>query len=103
VFREYAYAERRFRQQLSVTRTERLFDRVWKVHRKNGASLKIAISNEYDLTADEVRTTRDRYGAFDILFHTNPYGRITTQAMSTAQELGIELVSSKTLPAVLRR
>jgi hypothetical protein len=94
VFKEYAYVERRLRQHRSVTNLDRLYDRVWRVHRGPGNTLNVAISNEYDLTADEVRTVHDRYAPFDILFHTNSMGRITNEAHGAAGELGIELVAS---------
>ncbi|TMJ19202.1 MAG: hypothetical protein E6G92_05210 [Alphaproteobacteria bacterium] len=103
VFREYAYVERRLRQHRSVTHITRLFDRVWRVQRGRGDVLDIAISNEYDLTADEVRTLWDRYGSFDALFHTNNLGRITTQAREAARDLEVELVESRGLSDLLRR
>ena len=94
VLKEYAYVERRLRQHRSVTSIERLYDRAWRVHRGSRSAINVATSNEYDLTADEVRTTHDRFGPFDILFHTNSMGRITDEAGAAAQELGIELVES---------
>jgi hypothetical protein len=94
VFGEYAYVERRLRQHRSVTNIDRLYDRVWRVHRGLKNTVNVAISNKYDLTADEVRTVRDRYAPFDILFHTNSMGRITNEAHGAAEELGIELVAS---------
>jgi hypothetical protein len=94
VFKEYAYVERRLQQHRLVTDIDRLYDRVWRVHRASRATLDVAISNAYDLTADEVRTAHDRYTPFDILFHTNTMGRITQEAHAAAQELGIELVTS---------
>ena len=94
VFKEYAYVERRLQQHRLVTNIERLYDRVWRVRRGPGSTLDVAISNEYDLTADEVRTAYDRHAPFDILFHTNTMGRITTEAHAAAQELGIDLVTS---------
>lgn len=36
----------------------------------------------------------NRYAPFDILFQTNPVGRITAEAHRAAQEIGIELISS---------
>ena len=101
VFKEYAYVERRLRQHRIVTKLDRLYDRVWRVHRKGGSALDIAISNEYDLTADEVRTIHDRYGSVDIIFHTNSMGRQTDGACIAAQELDIELVASGDLFARL--
>jgi hypothetical protein len=94
VFKEYAYVERRIRQHRRVTNIDRLYDRVWRVHRASRNTLDVAISNAYDLTADEVRTAHVRYAPFDLLFHTNIMGRITEEAHVAAQELGIELVTS---------
>lgn len=97
VFREHAYVERRLRQHRRVIAIDRLYDRVWRVHFGPDRSLVVAISDKYDLTADEVRTAHDRYAPFDILFHTNGLGRITNEAHVAAQELGIELITSNEL------
>jgi len=103
VFKEYAYVEQRLRQHRSVIRIDRLYDRVWQIHRNPGNPLNIAISNAYDLTADGVRTAYDNYAPFDILFHTNNMGRITQEAHAAAGELGIELIRSDELFERLRR
>jgi len=97
VFKEYEYVERRLRQHRAVNGVSRIYDRVWRVHRKAGDTLSVAISDKYDLTADEVRTLYDRYGHFDVLFHTNNMGRIVAKAVDVGTELGIDLISSKDL------
>lgn len=97
VFKEYAYVERRLRQHRKVTNIDRLFDRAWRVERDGLSSLIISISNEYDLTADEVRSSYDRYGPFDVFFHTNNLGRVTDEAQEAAEELDVEIIESGSL------
>jgi hypothetical protein len=42
--------------------------------------------NEYELSADHVRTARDRYGTFNAILKTN--GRITEAAIAAANSMG---------------
>jgi hypothetical protein len=47
--------------------------------------------SEYELTADHIRTARDRYGNFDVAVNTNPNGTITRSASDAANSMGIEI------------
>jgi len=44
--------------------------------------------NEYELSADHVRTAWDRYGTFNAILKTNPNGRITEAAIAAANSMG---------------
>jgi hypothetical protein len=45
--------------------------------------------NEYELTADHVRTARSRYGAFDAILINNPNGKATSAASDVAKGLRV--------------
>ena len=48
--------------------------------------------NEYELTADHIRTARDRYGSFDVVVNTNPNGSVTSAAAEAAKSMGVEIL-----------
>jgi hypothetical protein len=86
---EYKFVERGLNQHNRVSGLERRFDRVYQIHRHELPSLCFVMLNEYELTADHVRTARCRYGAFDAILINNPNGRATGGALETAQGIGI--------------
>jgi hypothetical protein len=90
--REIAFIERGLRQHDRVTGFEREYDKVFRVSRKGGLpDLTATMLNEYELTADHIRTARDRYGNFDVAVNTNPNGTITGSASDAAKSMGIEI------------
>ena len=54
--------------------------------------LKVAMLNEYELTADHLRIARDRYGQFSVAVITNPNGEATSSAKETAQTMGVQIL-----------
>ena len=48
----------------------------------------VVLANEYELTADHVRTARDRYGPFTDILITNPNGEPTSSSMQAAESMG---------------
>lgn len=89
VRKEYAFVERGLRQHNRVSGWDREFDRVYLVHRDELPPLRFVMLNEYELTADHVRTARDRYGAFDTVLINNPNGKPTGDAIELAKSMGI--------------
>jgi hypothetical protein len=87
--REYAFVERGLRQHNRVLRLAREFDRVYLVHRNELPPLRFVMLNEYELTADHVRTARSRYGVFDVVLLNNPNGEPTTGALEVAKEMRV--------------
>jgi hypothetical protein len=77
---EYDFVERGLRQHTRVLRLEREADRVYVVHRQSLAPVRFVMLNEHELTADHVRTARDRYGTLDAVLLNNPNGSWTTEA-----------------------
>lgn len=88
VNREFAFVERVFRQHSKITSFKREHDRKYIICRTNSDDLSIVLLNEYDLTADHVRTARDRYGTFSVILLTNPNGNWTESAQHAASSMG---------------
>ena len=95
VRKEYTFAERIFSQHSAVKSVERLFDRVYKLERHNQTAVTVALVNEYDVTADSVRTALERYGPFTDILANNPNCRFSPEAKQTAKNLGIILLPLK--------
>lgn len=92
VRREYEFIERIFDQHSAVVRVERIYDRVYRLYRRAKPSVEVALVNEYDLTADHVRTAWERYGPFSDILANNPNCRFSSEASAAAQELGVKLL-----------
>ena len=92
--RETEFVERGPRQHDRVSSFERVHDRLYRISRCNGLpDLTAAMLNEYELTADHLRTARDRYGRFSVAVITNPNGKATSSAEETARAMGCEILN----------
>lgn len=90
---EYRFAGRILRQFGKVAHVEREADRLWVLYRKDGLPpLRVVALNPYELTADHLRTARDRYGAFDVVFLNNPNGKATESGKAVAEDLGVPIL-----------
>jgi hypothetical protein len=90
--KEYLFVESNLSKHSKVSRLERLYDRVFKVHRIGGlSSLTVTLINSYELSAEEVRHARDKYGKFDVILKTNPNGNPTGRAYLAAEEIDAEI------------
>lgn len=94
---EIYFVERIFNQHSNVIIPERLSNRKYRVIRRNGGDLVVALSDAYDVTADVVRTVHTKQAPFDLLFRTNPYSRIAPTALEVAHSLGISMVNAAEL------
>jgi hypothetical protein len=90
--KETEFVERCLRQHDRVSSFERVYDRVYLIGRNGLPALTVAMLNEYELTADHLRTARDRYGRFSVAVITNPNGHPTTSAEEAAQTMGVEIL-----------
>ena len=89
---EYSFVERGLRQHGRVEHYERLFDRLFRIARCGLPDITAALVYEYELTAEHVRATRERYGACSIIVKTNPNGGVTSLASEVGKGLGIEIL-----------
>ena len=76
--KETEFVERGLRQHDRISSFERVHDRLYCISRNSLPDVTVAMLNEYELTADHLRTARDRYGKFSIAVITNPNGRATS-------------------------
>ena len=88
---EFGFVERGLRQHTNVSGLRRLYDRKYAIERPGLADVSVVLLNEYELTADHVRTARDRYGVFDSILITNPNGRSTGAADAAADSMGARI------------
>lgn len=89
--KETIFVERGLRQHSRVTGFDRVHDRLYRISRKDLPTLTVVILNEYELTADHLRTARDRYGDFSVAAITDPNGRATSAAWQAAETMGVEI------------
>ncbi len=89
---ETEFVERGLRQHNRISNFQRVYDRLYRISRNGLPDLKVAMLNEYELTADHLRTARDRYGQFSVAVITNPNGKATTSAEGAAETMGVEIL-----------
>lgn len=99
---ERQFVDRMLDQHRNVAAWERISDRAYRVFRAVGSDLIIAMSQEYELTADAVRDAYARLAPFDILLKTNPYGRTSAQGRAAAAKLEIGIADSDSLYDMLK-
>lgn len=90
--KETEFVERGLRQHNRISKFERVHDRLYHIRRNNLSDLTVVMLNEYELTADHLRTARERYGQFSIAVITNPNGSPTTSAEQAGQTMGVEIL-----------
>jgi hypothetical protein len=90
--KETEFVERGLRQHNRISSFERVYDRLYRISRNGLPDLTVAMLNEYELTADHLRTARDRYGQFSVAVITDPNGRATSSAEEAAQTMGVEIL-----------
>lgn len=100
---EYYFVERIIDQHRNVVLRKRLSDRVYRISRRVGPELVIAMTQAYEVTADVVRTAYADHAPFDVLLKTNPYGRISVQGREVSEKLGVRVVDEEQLHQVLAR
>ena len=84
------FFEKAIRNHSKVHRVTRLYDAVFVAHRGARDSLTIALVEAYNMSAEDVRNARQRYGKFDIAVKTSSYGAITPEARQAAESMGAE-------------
>jgi hypothetical protein len=89
---EFEFIERIFDQHSAIAWVQRVYDRVYCLHRLALPPLTVVLINEYDLTADHVRTAWQRYGPFTDMLANNPNCRCTAEAKEAAKQLKVKLL-----------
>jgi hypothetical protein len=81
------------RQHSNVSSVSYVFDRAFRADRKVGPSLTVAVVDAYNLSAEDVRNAKHRYGDFDIVVKASSHGSITHQADEAAQSMKVEALT----------
>ncbi|EOU9559386.1 TPA: hypothetical protein M3A60_001399 [Cronobacter sakazakii] len=98
--KENFFINRVFKQHSHVSSVERETNKKYRIKRRGMADLVIVAVNDYDMTAGSVRDAIGLHGNCDIVFASNPNGRLTTPAKEAADSIGVELYK---LSDLLRR
>lgn len=89
--KENKFISRGLVQHSEVSRVERLTNKKYKIERYSKSDLIILSINDCDLSAEAVRSACDIHGVCDIILSSNPYSRITQEAVVAAQSMRIEI------------
>lgn len=81
------------RQHTNVSSVSYVYDRVFKADRKYGSSLTVAVIDAYNMSAEDVRNAKDRFGHFDIVVKSSSHGSITHQADAAAKSMDAEALT----------
>lgn len=89
--KENKFISRGLLQHSAVSSVERLTNKKYMVERHSKPSLIILSVNDYDLSAEAVRTACQIHGSCDIILSSNPYSRITQEATVAAQSMNVQI------------
>ena len=90
---EYNFFERGVNQHSKCRKCKRIYDRLYKIFRTGKLpDGTVSLAYEYELTAEHVRSARDKYGEFSVIVKTNPNGNITSSAQEVASKLDIKIL-----------
>lgn len=96
-----SFIERLFHQHRNVVNVERVSDKVYRLYRRQGDPVVVALTDAYEVTADAVRTAYGALAPFDVLLKNTPYGRISQLGQVVAAELGVQLCDQSSIFARL--
>jgi hypothetical protein len=87
----------------NVSTVSYVYDSVFRVDRRNGSSVTVAVIDAYNMSAEDVRHARDRVGHFDVVVKASSYGSITEQAESAAESMAAQALMFRGLMQRLAR
>ena len=80
-------------QHKNVSDVSYIFDSVFRVDRRSATSLTVAVIDAYNMSAEDVRNAKNRFGHFDVVVKSSSHGAITHQAESAAASMGAEALT----------
>lgn len=98
----FAFSDRLLRQYGQVREVTREFDRIHEVVLRSGKSFRIGMIDDYEPTADAVRTLWERFGPVDFVWNINPNGNPSPEAIDAGEELGCKVMKWAELKEQLR-
>jgi hypothetical protein len=90
-------------QHRNVSSVSYVYDSVLNVDRILGASLTVAVIEAYNMSAEDVRDARARFGFFDVVVKSSSYGSVTDEAVAAAQTMGAKALTFGELMGRLNR
>jgi hypothetical protein len=81
------------KQHSNVSSVSYVYDAVLKADRKIGTSLIVAVIDAYNMSAEDVRNAKTRFGYFDIVVKSSSYGSVTSQADAAAKSIGAQALT----------
>jgi hypothetical protein len=81
------------RQHGNVSSVSYIYDKVFKADRRVGPSLVVAVTDAYNMSAEDVRDAKSRFGDFDFVVKASSYGSITNQAEAAAKSMGAQALT----------
>lgn len=76
------------KQHSNVSSVSYVYDTVFKADRKVGESLTVAVIDAYNMSAEDVRNAKAKFGHFDAVVKSSSHGSITNQADAAARTMG---------------
>ena len=77
-------------QHTNVSSVSYVYDSVLNVDRVVGSSLTVAVIETYNMSAEDVRDARARFGHFDVVVKSTSYGSVTEEAVAAARTIGAQ-------------
>lgn len=81
----------------NVSRVSYIYANVFNADLKAGKSVAVAVIDTYNMSAEDVREARSRFGNFDVVVKASSYGSITNQASEAAKSIGAEALTFREL------
>ncbi|WP_421183536.1 hypothetical protein [Aeromonas enteropelogenes] len=100
---EISFIIRGLEQHTRVTSVERLDNRRFRIQRVGLNSVVVLALNDYDFSAESVRSGIDKYGEFDAILTSNPNCRRTGNCEMAAASAGVRILSWRELLGQLNR
>jgi len=87
----------------NVSTVSYVYDSVFRVDRRSGSSVIVAVIDAYNMSAEDIRNARTRVGHFDVVVKASSYGSITEQAESVAESMAAQALTFRGLMKRLAR
>ncbi|CAJ1853169.1 hypothetical protein [Aeromonas jandaei] len=100
---EISFIIRGLEQHNRVTSVDRLDNRRFRIQRAGLNSVIVLALNDYDFSAESVRSGIDKYGEFDAILTSNPNCRRTGNCEMAAASAGVRILSWRELLGQLNR
>jgi len=90
-------------QHTNVSSVSYVYDSVLNVDRVVGSSLSVAVIETYNMSAEDVRDARARFGHFHVVVKSTSYGSITDEAAAAARTMGAQALMFRQLMGRLNK